>query len=65
MEHGTPLIIINFCEREYIDVIDLPSFLRYIWILDLKSKEEVKKIVEIIEEKDNIKFVNISNIFKE
>jgi len=65
VEHGTPLIIINFCEREYIDVIDLPSFLRYIWILDLKSKEEVKKIVEIIEEKDNIKFVNISNIFKE
>ena len=57
--------IINFCERETIDVLDLPSLLRYLWKSGLKRKEEVKKIVGIIEDKDNIIFVNITNIFQD
>lgn len=57
--------IINFCERESIDVLDLPSFLRYLWKSGMQSKKEVKKIIEIIEDKDNIKFVDITNIFQE
>ena len=57
--------IINFCDRESIDVIDLPSFLRYLWKSELKSKKEVKKIIEIIEDKDNIKFVDTTIIFQD
>ena len=57
--------IINFCERESIDVLDLPSFLRYLWKSGMQSKKEVRKIIEIIEDKDNIKFVDITNIFQE
>ena len=57
--------IINFCERESIAVLDLPSFLRYLWKSGLKSKDEVKKVIKIIEDKDNIKFINVSNIYQD
>ena len=35
--------VINLCERESIDVLDLLSLLRYIWKSGLKTKDEVKK----------------------
>ena len=55
----------NYCDRNDIDIVDLPTLLRRAWKVGLKEKETVKKIVEKIENKDNIIFKDRSIIFEE
>ena len=55
----------NYCDRNDIDFVDLPTLLRRAWKVGLKEKETVKKIVEKIENKDNIIFKDRSIIFEE
>ena len=55
----------NYCERESIHCLDLPSILRYAWKSGTISQEEIEKMIQKIEEKDNIKFKNASAILKD
>lgn len=55
----------NYCEKNCIDIVDLPTLLRRAWKTDVKKKETVKKIVEEIENKDNIIFKHRTMIFEE
>lgn len=55
----------NYCDRNDIDIIDLPTLLRRAWKTGLKEKETVKEIVEDIENKDNIIFKDKTIIFEE
>ncbi|MGM0405147.1 MAG: hypothetical protein ACQEQM_03290 [Thermoplasmatota archaeon] len=55
----------NYCDRNDIDIVDLPTLLRRAWKVGLKEKETVKNIVEEIEDKDNIIFKDRSIIFEE
>ncbi len=55
----------NYCDRNDIDIVDLPTLLRRAWKIGLKEKETVKKIIEEIENKDDIIFKDISIIFEE
>ncbi|MCK5773169.1 MAG: hypothetical protein KAH57_05225 [Thermoplasmata archaeon] len=52
----------RYCERESIYCLDLPSILRYAWKNGIRSKEEIEKMIQTIEEKDNIKFKNVTAI---
>ncbi|MGM0509515.1 MAG: hypothetical protein ACQESD_00095 [Thermoplasmatota archaeon] len=54
----------NYCERNEIKYLDLPTLLRRAWKKDFLSKGEVMKMVEKIEEKDNVVFKNKSTIFE-
>ena len=54
--------IINFCDEVSIPVLDLPTILRHSWKKGLLTKDEVRAMIRIIEEKDNITFKNVSNI---
>jgi len=55
----------NYCDKNDIDIIDLPTLLRRAWKTGLKEKETVKEIVEEIENKDNIIFKDKTIIFEE
>lgn len=55
----------NYCDRNNIYIVDLPTLLRRAWKTGLIEKEIVRKMVEMIEEKDNIIFKNKSIIFEE
>ena len=57
--------IINFCDNESIPALDLPTIFRHSWRKGLLTKDEVRAMIRLIEEKDNVTFKNISNIFKE
>jgi len=57
--------IINFCDRESIDSMNLSSILRYSWRSGLKTKEEVLKMIRRIEEKDNVRFKEITSILED
>lgn len=57
--------VFNYCSRESIRCLDLPSLLRHTWKTGARSKDEVEKIIQTIEEKDNIKFKNTSAILNE
>ncbi len=35
----------NYCGKNYIDIVDLPTFLKRAWKTGLKDKETVKNIV--------------------
>ena len=48
--------VINYCERESISAVDLPTILRYLWKSNCLDKKEVEKLIILIETKDNIRF---------
>lgn len=54
----------NYCDRNDIDIVDLPTLLRRSWKTGLKEKETVKEIVGEIENKDNIIFKDRTIIFQ-
>ena len=56
--------VINFCQRERIDVIDLNMILRALWKEEIYTKKEVKKLIEEIEKKDNLIITNKEQIFE-
>jgi predicted nucleic acid-binding protein len=55
----------NWCIKEDIKCADLPDLLRACWQSTVISKEEVKSLIEDIEEKDNITFRSKEEIFKD
>lgn len=54
----------NYCDKNDIDIVDLPTLLRRVWKTGLKEKETVNKIVGEIENKDNVIFKDRSIIFE-
>ncbi len=55
----------NYCDRNDIYIVDLPTLLRRAWKTGVKEKETVKNIIETIESKDNIIFKDRTIIFEE
>ena len=55
----------NWCVKEDIKYADLPDLLRACWQSEAMSQEEVKTLIEEIEEKDNITFKSKEEIFKD
>ena len=53
----------KWCIREDIKYADLPDLLRTCWKSKMMSKEEVKSLIEDIEDKDNITFRSKEEIF--
>jgi hypothetical protein len=57
--------VINFCDKESIPALNLPTILRHSWKKGLQTKDEVMAMMQDIEDKDNIKFKDIINIFED
>lgn len=55
----------NYCDKNDIKIVDLPTLLRRAWNTGLKEKEKVRDIVEAIEKQDSIIFKDKSIIFEE
>lgn len=53
----------NFCETEEIDFLTLNNLLKLLWKDKILTKEEVRKLIDEIEEKDNIVIVSKDEIF--
>ena len=57
--------IIRFCDKESIPALDLPTILRHSWRKGLLTRDEVRAMIQVIEEKDKVTFRNVSNIFED
>ncbi len=57
--------VINYCDRESISALDLPTILRLLWKSRCVDKKEVEKLIDLIEAKDNIRFKYPSLILKD
>ncbi len=55
----------NFCKRKKISYASLPDLLRLLWKNNIIPQEEIRKLIDQIEEKDNLIFKNKWEIFKE
>ncbi len=55
--------VTNFCGRNNIGYIDLNGVLRALWSYDVLTKDEVRELIEIMEEKDNLTVVSKDGIF--
>ena len=55
----------NWCVKEDIKYADLPDLLSACWQSEAMPQEEVKTLIEEIEEKDNITFKSKEEIFKD
>jgi len=57
--------VINFCQRNNIPAINLPSILRKSWKRGVRTKDQVNTIILEIETKDKIVFKNKELILKD
>ncbi len=55
---------ISFAEGKHITTISLHSILRSLWESGILTKEEVKKLISEIEQKDNTRIKDIQNILQ-
>lgn len=58
-------LVRNWCRRAEITYWDLPGILRALWRTKLLTKEQVRRLVTQIEEKDRIVFRDREQIFAE
>ncbi len=56
---------IKYCLREGITCFWLNVLLRALWSENIMSKEEVKALISLIEQKDRIKIKDVNDIFEE
>ncbi|HLC84503.1 MAG TPA: hypothetical protein VJH22_01800 [Candidatus Nanoarchaeia archaeon] len=57
--------IINYCERERISCITLEMILRSLWEEGIQTKEQVKRLIDDIEQRDNLVISSKEEIFSE
>jgi predicted nucleic acid-binding protein len=55
-------LVKNWCQRERIPCVDLPTFLRALWQAGIMMKEEVAVLINEIENKDRVVFKNKEQI---
>ena len=58
-------LVKNWCERAAIPYWDLPGILRALWRTNLLTKEQVRRLIIQIEQKDRIVFKDREQIFAE
>jgi len=57
--------VANYCKRQSIAFMDLPMILRHSWKNNTRTKDEVKRMIQTIEENDRILFRDPVRILEE
>ncbi|MAF35671.1 hypothetical protein CL622_00955 [archaeon] len=57
--------VVNYCQKNQIDVITLNSLLRYLWEEKILTKQQVKDLIDEIELKDRLVITAKKEIFDE
>lgn len=56
--------VMNYCKRNRIQCFDLADILAALWNFSILDKEEVRSLMQEIEEKDNVYIVSKDRLFK-
>ena len=65
MEEGlvNDIKVTNYCEKNDIEYLDLNGILRKLWRNDILTKDDVRRLIKIMEKKDNLTIVSKDSIF--
>ncbi len=57
--------VVNYCEKKGVDVLTLNQLLRALWELKIISKDDVRELIDDMENKDNLIITSKEDILSE